>query len=289
MERPKSISQYLTAFATELGQRILESFPPLYGPEDRPSPLLAKLLRRPFPSQAVSIHGIVKRLSEARSAAVVAECGAGKTLISLASLYIAARGKPFTALVMVPPNLTVKWAREAIVTIPQLRVFLIDGLRNANSSSPNGIHEVKLRNGRVVREGFVTTLTDLRLRKNYPSARAHHMEPENFRIRDRIQPDVYNTSIGGLDRLEKIVRIVQMQEQLAVGRAVSLIAAPPRRESARIARKEAPSRIEDAEGTALRGDDGCFRKLCPKSHNLTGSFCPGTSIVWVSGSRGLNL
>jgi len=116
--------------------------------------------------------GVVKRLAEARSAAVVAECGTGKTLISLASIYVASEGKPFTALAMAPPHLTMKWCREALQTIPCLRVFLIDGLRNANSSSPNGIHEVKLRSGRVVREGLKTTLTDLRLRKNCSSARA---------------------------------------------------------------------------------------------------------------------
>jgi hypothetical protein len=46
------------------------------------------------------------------------------------------------------------------------------GCETQTQTSPNGIHEVKLRAGRIVREGFKTTLTDLRLRKNYPSARA---------------------------------------------------------------------------------------------------------------------
>src|SRR6516225_7970144 len=73
---------------------------------------------------------------------------------------------------MVPSHLTPKWLREGLTTIPGLRAFVIDGLRNANSTSSNGIHEVKLRAGRIVREGFKTTLTDLRLRRNYPSARA---------------------------------------------------------------------------------------------------------------------
>jgi len=172
MERPTSISDYLKAFATELGERILESFPPLHGAQDPPSPLLSKLLRRPYPAQAVAISGIVRRLGEAGAAAVVAECGTGKTLISLASLYVASGGKRFVALAMVPSHLTPKWLREGLTTIPGLRAFVIDGLRNANSTSPNGIHEVKLRAGRIVREGFKTTLTDLRLRKSYPSARA---------------------------------------------------------------------------------------------------------------------
>ena len=114
MEPPKDIPTYLRVFANEMGERILESFPPLNAPQDPPSQLLAKLLRRPYPSQAVAVSGIVERLAEARSAAVVAECGTGKTLISLASIYVAAEGKPFTAIAMVPPHLTMKWCREAL-------------------------------------------------------------------------------------------------------------------------------------------------------------------------------
>ena len=117
MEPPTNIETYLRAHANELGQRILESFPPLQGAQDPTSPLLAKLLRRPYPAQAVAVGGIVKRLAEARSAAVVAECGTGKTLISLASLYVASGGRRFVALAMVPSHLTPKWLREGL-TVP---------------------------------------------------------------------------------------------------------------------------------------------------------------------------
>jgi len=172
MEPPSDINSYLRVFANELGERILESFPPLHGAQDPPSPLLTTLLRKPYAAQAVAVMGVVGRLAQARSAGVVAECGTGKTLISLASIYVAAQGKPFTALAMVPPHLTMKWCREALQTIPRLRVFLLDGLRDGRSTSPNGIHEVKLRNGRIIREGLNTTLTDLRSPKNYRSARA---------------------------------------------------------------------------------------------------------------------
>ena len=102
---------------------------------------------------------------------MIAECGTGKTLISLGSIYVHSKGKPFTALVMVPPQLTEKWAREAFLTLSRVRVFLIDGLRDRNTSSPTGVHEVKLKHGRIVRDGFCTTLTDLRLRKTSRSPR----------------------------------------------------------------------------------------------------------------------
>ena len=170
MEPPAAIDTYLKAFASELGERILESFPPLHGPQDPPSPLLANLLRKPYAAQSLTVMAVAKRLAQARSAAVVAECGTGKTLISLASVYVAAGGGPFSALVMVPSHLTQKWLRESLKTIPRLRAFLIEGLRDRNSSSSNGIQEFRLRNGRIVREGLKTTLIDLRLRKNYTSA-----------------------------------------------------------------------------------------------------------------------
>ena len=66
-----------------------------------------------------------------------------------------------------------KWARECFLTLPDVRVFIIDGVRNgAGSNGYTGVNEVRLRNGRVVREGLHTTLSDMRLRKNARSARA---------------------------------------------------------------------------------------------------------------------
>jgi hypothetical protein len=174
MSVSKSIHDYLRMFAGELGERILQSFPALHNAHDPVSPRLATLLRKPFPAQAVAAMGIAKKWEADRSAAVIAECGTGKTLISLAALHVHSNGRPFTAIVLAPGHLTLKWSKEALETIPRLRVFLIDGLRDRvrDSSTPCGVNEVKLRRGQIVREGLHTTLTDLRLRKNHKSARA---------------------------------------------------------------------------------------------------------------------
>jgi hypothetical protein len=73
---------------------------------------------------------------------------------------------------MVPPHLVEKWAREAFLTIPGIRVFLIDDLRNGgNGNTPHGVNEVRLKQGRVVREGLHTTLSEMRLRKQSASSR----------------------------------------------------------------------------------------------------------------------
>lgn len=69
MQLPKGIDDYLRAFASELGERILRSYPPLHAVEDPASPLLGQLLRSPFPAQTLAIMGVVKRWNKACAAA----------------------------------------------------------------------------------------------------------------------------------------------------------------------------------------------------------------------------
>ena len=65
---------------------------------------------------------------------------------------------------MAPPHLVEKWARETFLTLPRVRVFLIDDMRNGGDPrQPHGVNEVRLRRGEIVREGLHTTLADLRM------------------------------------------------------------------------------------------------------------------------------
>ena len=79
------IFTYMRANAVELGERILSTYPALHQVDDPPSPRLDTLLRQPFPAQTLAIMGLAKRWQQARTAKVIAECGTGKTLISLGS------------------------------------------------------------------------------------------------------------------------------------------------------------------------------------------------------------
>jgi hypothetical protein len=172
MQQLSNIYDYMRAHAVELGERILGTYPALQQVEDPPSPRLGTLLRQPFPAQTLAIMGLVKRWRLARCAKVIAECGTGKTLISLGAMHVHSCGKPFTALAMVPPHIVEKWAREAFQTIPGIRVFLIDNLRNGGAENmPHGVNEVRLKRGSIVRDGLRTSLTDLRLPKGHSSAR----------------------------------------------------------------------------------------------------------------------
>jgi superfamily II DNA or RNA helicase len=167
-----TIYDYMRTHAVLLGERILEEYPALHRFDDAVSPRIEGLLRTPFPAQTIAIMGVAKRWQHARTAMVVAECGTGKTLISLGAIHVHHQRSPFTALAMVPPHLVEKWAREAFLTLPGIRVFLIDDLRNGgDENKAHGVNEVRLRQSRIVREGLNTTLSELRLRKDSPSSR----------------------------------------------------------------------------------------------------------------------
>jgi hypothetical protein len=114
MPELSTIYDYMRANAGLLGTRILGQFPALQQVDDPVSPRLEGLLRRPFPAQTIAIMGLAKRWRQARTGMVVAECGTGKTLISLGAIHVHSEGKPFTAFAMVPPHLVEKWAREGV-------------------------------------------------------------------------------------------------------------------------------------------------------------------------------
>ena len=112
MQGLDTIHQYLERHSEEIGNRILASYPALYGADEAPSPLLSRMVRVPYPAQTLAIMGVSNRWQLARNANVVAECGAGKTLIALGSMLVHSAGSPFSCLVMAPPHLVEKWARE---------------------------------------------------------------------------------------------------------------------------------------------------------------------------------
>jgi superfamily II DNA or RNA helicase len=172
MPELSTIYDYMRSHSGLLGKRILQQFPALHQVCDPLSGRVDELLRKPFPAQAIAIMGLAKRWEQARTGMVVAECGTGKTLISLGAIHVHSKGRPFTALAMVPPHLVEKWAREAFLTLPGVRVFFIDDLRTGGDESrSHGVNEVRLRQGRIARGGLRTSMSELRLRRESASSR----------------------------------------------------------------------------------------------------------------------
>src|SRR6202142_2564664 len=153
------VYSYLRTHATELGSRILETYPPMQSTKDPIAPAVATLLRKALPAQGLAITGTAKYLRQAKAARIVAECGAGKTFMALGTIHVLTAGQPSTTLVMCPSHITHKWAREVLLTIPHARAFLIEDMRNGGDpKKPHGICEVKLSKGRTVYEGKHLTL-----------------------------------------------------------------------------------------------------------------------------------
>ena len=94
MPELSTIYDYMRAHAALLGDRILQEYPALHSFDDPLSPRIAGLLRKPFPAQTIAIMGVAKRWQQARTAMVVAECGTGKTLISLGAIHVRSEGNP---------------------------------------------------------------------------------------------------------------------------------------------------------------------------------------------------
>src|SRR5271169_5456263 len=149
MQSLDTIHDYLRSHSEEIGARILSSYPALHGADEAPSPLLSRMVRVPYPAQSLAIMGVSKRWQLARNANVVAECGAGKTLIALGSMLVHSAGRPFSGLVMAPPHLVEKWARE---TYQQL--LDIAARADAEEAIRQGLDDVAHGRTRPMREVF---------------------------------------------------------------------------------------------------------------------------------------
>jgi hypothetical protein len=156
MPLAKDINEYLRAWAAELGERILQTYPPLQGFDDAASPLNGQLLRKPFPAQTLAMMGVVKRWTEARGAAVIAECGTGKTLISLGAVHVHSDCKPFTALSAV---------QNALVTFAERKdLSSAEGCMGLNAISEFGhrdkdVTRITLKAAGLQRQTLIRVLT----------------------------------------------------------------------------------------------------------------------------------
>jgi N12 class adenine-specific DNA methylase len=172
--------------APALGQRIVQTYPALQSPKDAPAPALKTLLRTPLPAQALAITGLAKYLKKARAARIVAECGAGKTFMSLGTMHVHAGTKPYKALVMCPPHIVHKWAREALLTVPNARAFIVEDLRNGGDpKNTHGIVEVKLENGSTVVKGRIIAAVPEDLR-SVLAAGIQDLSPMNDAIKQAV-------------------------------------------------------------------------------------------------------
>lgn len=130
----------LASFIDQFGEGLLEQVriqnPPVYDPRlDKLTPtwqvrqaVLDSLKRKPFEAQADAVHAVVKLLLDQDEPAAVlnAEMGTGKTMMAICAATLMQRTHPRT-LVISPPHLVYKWRREILDTVPDAKVWILNG------------------------------------------------------------------------------------------------------------------------------------------------------------------
>ena len=122
-----SVTSYLSAFGVTVAERIRNQFQPLFDPAaEQLSPEILRIndyIRERagyslYPAQLAVAESVKRKLSEGKSAFIVAECGSGKTKIGATALA-ACQGQARTFnIVLCPAHVAKKWVREIAETLP---------------------------------------------------------------------------------------------------------------------------------------------------------------------------
>lgn len=126
-----TLHEFLDRFGSSLAERVATAFRTLHDPFRDQDPgldsRLAGLMRPCYPAQAEAAKALAKALFQRRrrAAYVCGEMGVGKSQVALALLHLSPA--PLRTLVLCPPHLTPKWAREAASVIPDVHTFDLNG------------------------------------------------------------------------------------------------------------------------------------------------------------------
>ena len=126
------LSDFVEEFGDELLAALNQANPPVFDgqPRQEREQVLAGLSRTLFPAQARTVHAVTELLiNRGEPAAIVnGEMGCGKTTVGIATAAVLHRTAGYRrTLVLSPPHLVYKWRREILETIPDARVWVLNG------------------------------------------------------------------------------------------------------------------------------------------------------------------
>ncbi len=125
------LSQFVADFSDGLMQAVAVQNPPVYDgtPDPQREQVMDGLKRQPFPAQREVVQAVAKLLVDAgEDAAIInGEMGVGKTIVAIAVAAVLRAEGYRRALVISPPHLVYKWRREILETIPNARVWVLNG------------------------------------------------------------------------------------------------------------------------------------------------------------------
>ena len=139
-----SVTSYLSAFGVTVAERIRNQFQPLFDPAaEQLSPEILRIndhIREHagyslYPAQLAVAESVKRKLSEGKSAFIVAECGSGKTKIGATALaaYQAQKRKKTFNIVLCPSHVAKKWVRELAETLPDTAGVIVRSITELDS------------------------------------------------------------------------------------------------------------------------------------------------------------
>lgn len=132
---PSALTLNLTDFIDEFRDELLDSLnqsnPPVYtgNTNAQRQAVLDTLKRKPFSAQAEVVQAVTALLLDRNEQAAVinAEMGTGKTMMAIATAAVMHAAGYRRTLVISPPHLVYKWRREILETVPDARVWVLNG------------------------------------------------------------------------------------------------------------------------------------------------------------------
>ncbi|WP_373741618.1 DEAD/DEAH box helicase family protein [Neisseria sp.] len=125
------LAEFLADFGDSLFDAVTEQNRPVYHGQTYPeTEAVWDALARPlFDAQREVVRAVVQQLIvDNKPAAVInAEMGTGKTMMSIAAAAAAHHAGLHRTLVLSPPHLVYKWRREILNTVPEARVWILNG------------------------------------------------------------------------------------------------------------------------------------------------------------------
>ncbi len=111
------LPEFIETFGDAINARLADLYPPLYDAETRATCGidLGRLGRRPLGAQADAIRAAALSIRRNPGTNIVGEMGVGKSTVAAAAAFLAGRRR---VLILCPPHLVRKWAREVRQTVP---------------------------------------------------------------------------------------------------------------------------------------------------------------------------
>ena len=125
------LADFIEQFGDGLLDAVRKQNPPVYDGTAHPArdSVLDALKRKPFQAQREVVQAVTRLMMDHGDPAAIinAEMGTGKTMMAIAAAAIMHAEGYERTLVISPPHLVYKWRREIKETVPNARVWILNG------------------------------------------------------------------------------------------------------------------------------------------------------------------